>query len=216
VDHQSRSGVCPKKRQRDRLIRWAATHPDWLLGFEDETWWSRLAAPALHAWAEPDQPLRLVEQAVATDDPDAKALSCYGLLLPETDEVWLRFLDGRPISAVTTVFLEWCGTEAARRGKTALLLIWDNASWHGSQAVRTWVRDHNRAVKHAGQGVRLVVCPLPSKSPWLNPIEPKWLHTKRRVVEPNRLLSARELAERVCAALACPYHEHIPIPEQAP
>ncbi|HVB64950.1 MAG TPA: hypothetical protein VNE17_09475, partial [Nitrolancea sp.] len=78
-----------------------------------------------------------------------------------------------------------------------------------------WVRDHNRAVKQAGQGVRIIVCPLPSKSPWLNPIEPKWRHTKRRVVEPNRLLSARELAERVCAALDYPYHDHIPIPEQA-
>ena len=130
----------PEKRQRDRLIRWAATHPDWLLGFADETGWSRLARPALHAWSDEDQPVRLVEQAVARDDPDQRALACYGLLRPETDAVWLRFLDGRPISAVTTVFREWCGAEVARRGKTALLLVWDNASWQGRQAVRTWVR----------------------------------------------------------------------------
>lgn len=26
---------------RDRLIRWAAAHPAWVLGFQDETWWSR-------------------------------------------------------------------------------------------------------------------------------------------------------------------------------
>jgi hypothetical protein len=37
----------------------------------------------------------------------------------------------------------------------------------------------------------------------------------RQVVEPDRLLPARELAGRVCDALGCPYHEHIPIPEQA-
>jgi transposase len=214
MDHQSRPGVRPKKRRRDRLIRWAAAHPDWLLGFEDETWWSRLAAPALHAWADADRPLRLVEQAVAKDDPDMKALACYGVLLPATGEVWLRFLDGRPVSAVTTVFLDWCCREAAARGKTALLLIWDNASWHGSQAVRAWIRAHNRRAKQTGQGVRLVACPLPIKSPWLNPIEPKWVHTKRRVVEPTRLLTARELAERVCRALGCTYHEHIPIPEK--
>ena len=195
-------------------MRWAEAHPDWLLGFEDETWWSRLAAPALHGWAARDQPLRLVEQTVARDDPERKALACYGLLLPETGEVWLRFLDGRPVSAVTTAFLDWCCQEAAQRGKTALLLVWDNASWHSSQAVRAWVRAHNRAVKANGVGVRLVMWPLPSKSPWLNPIEPKWLHTKRRVLEPTRLLSAHELAERVCAALGCPYHEHIPIPEK--
>jgi len=158
--------------------------------------------------------LRLVEQAVAHDDPEQRALACYGLLLPETNEVWLRFLDGRPISAVTTTFLGWCCDEAAGRGKTALVLVWDNASWHGSQAVRNWIRDHNRQVKASRCGVRLIRCPLPVKSPWLNPIEPKWLHTKRRVIEPTRLLGAKELAQRVCDALGCLYHDHIPIPEK--
>jgi len=156
-----------------------------------------------------------VEQTVAKGDPEKPALACYGALFPATGGVWLRFLDGRPLSAVTTVFLEWCCREAAARGKTALLLVWDNASWHVSREVRAWLRAYNRRVKAAGTGVRLVVCPLPIKSPWLNPIEPKWVHTKRKVVEPDRLLSARELATRVCDALDCPYHEHIPIPEQA-
>src|SRR5205823_12239468 len=100
--------------------------------------------------------------------------------------VWLRFLGGRPISAVTTAFLEWCCQEAAARGKAALLLIWDNASWHSSKAVRAWVRDHNRRVKASGEGARLVACPLPTKRPWLNPSAPKWRHTKGRVIEPAR------------------------------
>ena len=37
-------------------------------------------APALHAWAAGDRPLRLVEQPVAKDDPDRKARACYGVL----------------------------------------------------------------------------------------------------------------------------------------
>ncbi len=101
----------------------ADAHPDWLLGFEDEVWWSRLVSPALHAWADEDRPLRLVEQAVAPNNPDPKALACYGVCFPASDEVWLRFLDGRPISAVTTVFLDWCAQEAAVRGKRVLALI---------------------------------------------------------------------------------------------
>src|SRR5436305_3661707 len=153
-----------KKARRDRLIRLAQAHPDGLLGFEDEVWWSRLARPALHAWQDGDRPLRLVEQAVAKDDPDKKALACYGALFPATGEVWLRFLDGRPVSAVTTTFLGWCCEQAAAQGKRALLLIWDNASWHISRAVRAWVRDHNRRVKASGVGARLLACPLPSKS----------------------------------------------------
>jgi hypothetical protein len=132
-----------------------------------------------------------VEQTVAKDDPDPKALACHGLLLGETNTVWLRFLDGRPVSASTTEFLTWCADKLAAQGQRALLLVWDNAGWHISHAVRQWVRDHNRQVKRQGAGVRIVSCLLPSKSPWLNPIEPKWVHSKRRTVEPARLLSAR-------------------------
>ncbi len=69
-------------------------------------------------------------QTVAKDDPDKKALACYGLMLPQTDEVWLRFLDGRPVSAVTTAFLTWCCRQLAARGKSALLRVWDNGPWH--------------------------------------------------------------------------------------
>jgi hypothetical protein len=136
------------------------------------------------------------------------------VLLPATDEVWRRFLDGRPVSAVPTLSLDWCWQEAAARGATALLPVWDNASWHISKEVRTWVRDHNRHARATGVGGRRIICPLPIKRPWLNPIAPKRVHTRRKVVEPNRLRPARELAERVCDALDCPYHPHIPIPEQ--
>ena len=203
------------------MIRLLAKHPDWLLGFEDEVWWSRLAHPSLHAWSEPDQPLRLVEQRVAKDDPDPKALACYGLLVRGEDpagaaweQTWLRFVDGRPVSGVTTQFLSWCLEKAEALGKRALLLVWDNAPWHISQEVREFIRGHNREVKRTQKGVRLVNCYLPSKSPWLNPIEPKWVHGKRRVVEPERLLTGQELAERVCTAFNCPYEPHLSIAEK--
>ena len=137
------------------------------------------------------------------------------MLLPATGEVWLRFVDGRPVSALTTQFLAWCCAKLAARGKTALLLAWDNAAWHGSKEVRRWIRAHNRAVKQAHRGIRIVVCPLPVKSPWLNPIEPTWLHAKRRVADPDRLLTARETAERACRALGCDYEEHLTLPQQA-
>lgn len=204
------------------MIRLALRHPAWALGFEDEVWWSRLARPALHTWAEADRPLRLVEQAVAKDDPEPKALACYGLLIrwwerpdrPPHEEAWLRFVDGRPVSGITTQFLAWCCRKLAAAGKTALLLVWDNAPWHVSQAVREWIRQHNRAVKRLGRGARIVNCYLPIKAPWLNPIEPKWVHGKRKVVEADGLLTGPELAERVCAAFDCPYEPHLVMPEQ--
>jgi transposase len=129
------------------------------------------------------------------------------------EEARLRFVAGRPVSAVTTRFLDWCCAELAAVGKTALLLVWDNAAWHVSRAVRAWIRAHNRRVKQARTGVRIVACFLPVKSPWLNPIEPKWLHSKRRVAEPARLLSAQELADRVCAAFDCRHEPHLSLAE---
>jgi len=216
VDHQPRSGICAKKKQRDRLIRLATTHPDWALGFADEVWWSRLARPHLSSWADDGSPLRLVAQTVGRDDPDPKALACYGLLVRAWDaagvrdeQLWLRFVDGRPVSAITTQFLDWCAVRLAAQGKTALLLVWDNASWHVSKIVRRWVRGHNRAVKRGEARVRIVVAPLPIKSPWLNPIEPKWCHGKRRIVEPAHLLSADEIAQRVCACFGCVHEPHL-------
>ena len=190
-------------------------------------WWSRLAHPARHAWAASNQPLRLVAQTVAKDDPAPKALAGSGLLVRWWDrgpyhgpyhdpheEAWLRFVAGRPLSGITTQFLAWSGTKLAAAGKRALLLIWDNAAWHISHEVRDWIRAHNRPVRAIGSGVRIVPGRLPVQRPWLHPIAPKWVHSKRKVVEPDRRLPAHELAERVCAVFHCPYEPPLALPKK--
>ena len=204
------------------MLAWASQQPTWAIGFGDEVWWSRFALPAAHAWQSQDQPVRLVEQAWRKDDPDPKALACYGVLwqegtpqAPDRSQLWLRFVTGRPVSAITIQFLQWCCERLSKQGKTHWLLIWENASWHKSQTVRTWIRAHNRQVKQTGKGVRILPFLLPTQSPWLNPIEPKWVHGKRNVVEPNGVLSAKQLAERICAYFRCPYEPHLIISEQA-
>ena len=92
-------------------------------------------------------------------------------------------------------------------------MVWDNASWYSSREARTWVQEHNRVVKQSGAGVRIVPCWLPIKSPWLNPIEPVWVHNKRRVVEPNGTLSAQQLADRICESFGRDHEAHLAIPE---
>jgi hypothetical protein len=202
----------------DRLMEVAAANSsEWEVGFLDECWWSRLAVPTLSSWAEERQPLRLVQQSVARDNPSEamKAISCYGLYLPQIDQTWLRFVDGRPVSSITTQFLQWSCEKLEAAGKKVVLLIWDNASWHISKEVRRWLGRHNRRVKNSGCGVRIISCLSPKQSPWLNAIEPKWVHGKRKVVEPERLLGAYELADRVCRVFDCPHYEHLSIPENA-
>jgi hypothetical protein len=132
----------------------------------------------------------------------AKALCCYGLLRADTGQMLLRFVQGRPVSQVTEDFLAWVCARLAAEGKRALLLVWDNASWHISQRVRAWIQAHNRQAKQHG-GVRILACRLPSKSPWLNAIEPKWGHGKKAIVEPDHRLTAREVKDRVCQYYGC-------------
>jgi transposase len=181
----------------------ARDRPGWALGFAAEVWFSRLAQPALHAWAAGEEGLRLTRHAAGRADPDPKALACYGLWLPAREQMLLRFVAGRPVSAVTCAFLAWAAGRLAADGVRVLVLIWDNASWHISREVRGWIRAHNRRAKAEG-GCRLLVGRLPSKSPWLNPIEPKWVHGKRAVVEPARKLVAAELKQRLCDHYRCP------------
>ena len=61
-------------------------NPEWAVGFEDECWWSRVALPTLSSFSEEGKPLRLLQRSIPKDDPEPKAVSCYGLYLPEIEE----------------------------------------------------------------------------------------------------------------------------------
>ena len=52
-----------------------------------------MAQPALHAWTA-GEALRLGLHAVDRNDPDPKALACYGLWLPAREQMLLRFVEG--------------------------------------------------------------------------------------------------------------------------
>ncbi|WP_211483669.1 transposase [Azotobacter chroococcum] len=147
-----------------------------MLGFQDEVWWSRFARPSLKAWSA-GPALRLQQLSADPQDAEPKALSCYGLLRADTGQMLL-------VSQVTEDFLEWVCERLASKGKKALLMIRDNASWHVSHRVRAWIGAHNRRTRAEG-GVRIVTCRLPSKSPWLNRIEPAECMASGRSMNPN-------------------------------
>lgn len=60
----------------------------------------------MHTWSD-GSPLRLAQLAADKDDPDKKALACYGLWLKDREQMMLRFVEERPVSDVTCAFLEW-------------------------------------------------------------------------------------------------------------
>lgn len=185
------------KKRRDRLKQLARQRADWMLVDQDECWFSRFRQPQTHAFSAEGAALRLVQRE-PTHGETGKALACYGARCDESDERFFNFVEGQPNSEKSVAFLQRLRAIAEQRGKRVLVVIWDRASWHISKRVQEWVRQSNQAVKAAGKGVRLLTFLLPTKSPWLNPMEPIWRHAKRQVAEPDGDLSVNELQARLC------------------
>ncbi len=176
-------------------------HSDWLVLDEDECWFSRFTPPLFSAWT-PQDPIRRVEQDAR--EKAHPAVTCYGVRRHDTHQVCLAFCDGQPRSEVTWEFIQGILAWARQEAKRVVVLIWDNAGWHLSNRLRDWIHSYNRQAKRTDD-VRLLTHLLPRKSPWLNPIEPCWLHAKRATCEPNAVLDADELKRRLCAYFAiCP------------
>jgi transposase len=185
----------PKKR-RDQLIAWAERDPSVLLLWEDECWFSRFAQPRLKVWGQ----LTLQQRLLLPPTP-YKALSYYGVKRHDGGQVYLYPCLKRPHSDETVQFLHWLTLNAELMHKRVIVVIWDNARWHTARKVKRWIRRYNHQVKGTSKP-RLLVWALPKRSPWLNPIEPHWLHAKRKVCEPTSAdLSPQLLQHRVFAAL---------------
>ena len=135
----------------------------------------------MQAFATAENNLRLAQRAPEKGEPN-KAIACYGAVCDETKERFFCFADGQPNSEKSIAFLSILLTAAKERDQRVLVAIWDRATWHLSKKVVRWIRQHNRQAKQEEQGVRLLTCLLPSKSPWLNLMESIWLHAKRKVI----------------------------------
>jgi transposase len=191
-----------KKARRDRLIEVAAKHADWVLGFVDEVWWSRLQRPRMSAWAD-GPPVKMHLLRADADDPDPIAICCYGMLRNDTKRVMLRFANGRPLGVTTIQFLEWLCEELEDEHKKRLIVVWDDASWHASEAVLAWLGEHNKRAWKEG-GIEVIHFELPAGSPWLNNIEPCYKEAKKAIIELDRKLTAQETVDRVCQHFGCP------------
>lgn len=127
-----------------------------------------------------------------------QALACYGVRHLGTHQVYLGFCDQHPTSEQTWDFLQGLLAYARQQGWRVVVLLWDNAGWHLSKRLRAWIRAYNQQAKRLGD-VRLITYLLPRKSPWLNSIEPCWLHAKRAIWDPNTLVALDEVKGRLCS-----------------
>lgn len=104
--------------------------------------------------------------------------------------------------------------QRAAQGCTALLLIWDHASWPRSQAVRRGSRRHHQQGKRGAIGVRRVIGHVPSRCPWLPPSAPTWVPGQRAVSEADRRRRADAFEARVDASDGDQREAHLVMPKK--
>jgi transposase len=165
-----------RKRRRDRLVAMARAAPDGTVFWLDQSWFSRWPY-RFRAWVAKDTPLRVAQRW--SEKVDTTAL--YAALDDESQETFLHWAPGQPDSEETVQFLEALMAHCTETGLRFIVLIWDKASWHTSKRTQGWIRAYNRRAKEEAR-TRLIVCQLPTRSPWLMPLEPIFGWTKHQVL----------------------------------
>jgi transposase len=177
-----------KKARRDAILAWARRDPSILAVFQDESWFSG-TPKAVGQYGQRGTP-----RTAAVEKPAHKckgAWVLYAALEVVSGRVQ-RFYAPRCNQTHVRQQLETLLAQAQAAGKRVLVVIWDNASWHTAKALRRWYYRYNQTAKRDGRA-RLLLVALPSRSPWLNPLEPIFGQAKRRIVgrravpQPSRL-----------------------------
>jgi hypothetical protein len=179
------------KSQRDRLLVLARAAPDGTAVWLDESWFVRWPY-RYRAWASETDPPRVAKRW----DEKVDTTALFATLDDETQQAFLGWADGQPNSERIIQFLEALMDHWSHIGKRFIVLFWDKASWHTSKRTRHWIRTYNRRAKQEGL-TRLIVCRLPTRSPWLMPLESIFGWTKHQILG-NRLFQT--VAELQAAA----------------
>jgi transposase len=188
-----------RKRRRDRLLGMARAAPDGTAIWLDQSWFSRWPY-RFRAWAAKDARLRVAQRW--SEKVDTTAL--YAALDDESQEAFLRWSTGQPDSEETVQFLEALMIHCTQNGLRFIVLIWDKAPWHTSKRTQGWIRAYNRRAKEEAR-TRLIVCQLPTRSPWLMPLEPIFGWTKHQVLG-GRLF---ETVAQLQAAVESYFHQRV-------
>lgn len=179
------------KSQRDRLLALAWAAPDGAAVWVDQSWFARWPY-RYRAWAARRKGPRVAQrwgEAVQTT-------ALYAALEDQRQESWLGWSEGQPNTTNTLRFLEELLAHHCAQGRRFIVLLWDRAPWHTSQGTRRWIRQYNHRAKREGL-TRLLVCYLPTRSPWLMPLEAVFGWVKHRVLGPRQFETLTELRTAV-------------------
>ena len=165
-----------RKSQRDRLLAIVRASSDGAAVWLDQSWFVRWPYQ-FWAWTPEDVRLRVAQRWSEKVD----TIALYAALDDETQETFLRWAKSQPNSEETVGFLEALMAHYTAQDKRFVVLFWDRAPWHRSKQTRAWIRAYNQRAKREGLA-RLIVCQLPTRSPWLMPLESIFGWVKHRVL----------------------------------
>ena len=175
---EPRPAVRFEQRWRDWLLSWVAHHRGWAAAFTDESWfvlWPRQAS----TWAHHKRPER-IRKAKSWKKGEAPPSTClYADLDAATRQVtgeWHETWNQRE----TWQHLKETIRRYAAQSYRFLVIFWDNAPWHLAQQLHRRLARYNRYAKRHGR-LRVLLCALPIKAPWLMPLEAVFGQTKRAV-----------------------------------
>ena len=83
--------------------------------------------------------------------------------------------------------------------RTRLYITWDAASWHGSNALTSWLDAFNAQTREIGNGPIIEFVPLPSRSQFLDVIESVFTGMKRAVIHHSDYASGCEMKSAISA-----------------
>jgi hypothetical protein len=176
-----------RKRRRDRLVVMARMAPDGAAVWLDQSWFVRWPYQ-YRKWATQDDLPRVPKRW----NEKVETTALYATLDDESQEAFLSWADGQPNSEETIAFLAALMAHWTEKGKRFIVLVWDQASWHTSKRTRAWIQAYNQRAKR-NNWTRLIVCGLPTRSPWLMPLESIFGWIKHRVLAGQRFESVRAL-----------------------
>lgn len=171
-----------KKNRRDWAIATALSSDDYDLEFADESWFVAQQASGImnpqmgSAWTEDGKLVKVP----ASRSKGKMTLSIYAGLSLKSGQINYRFTHKNNTDQ-TIEYLKMRSEQCKAKGLKRLYIVWDNASFHISKKLKGWLRDYNKGVRKSG-GTLIHLVALPSKSPWLNPIEAVFRWLKRRAL----------------------------------
>jgi transposase len=199
VGHEPRPRVRGEKKLRDRLLGWVARAPERRAGvFIDQSWFVLWPAAA-PGWARRGRPPR-VRKAKSWPKHKPPPSCCLYARMDALDRAVASSWHPTWNKDQTWAHLQATIAAYAARGVRSLVVFWDNAPWHHATLVRDRIDEHNATARATG-GLRVRLVFLPSKSPWLMPLEPVFGQTKR-AVGPRERACLADLQAAVDARLA--------------